>query len=450
MKKIIFLVDTKDSRFLIINNHNNWELPSISIKENFDDKNFLCERYQKKYGHSIRDVIVVEEKDKYVFVKCMIDTKLLDSRKYKNGVINEIMPLIKNEFHNQLLLNLSIKIGLEILNDSFWLGIILTTEDKIQDLTIKALLTDFLLFFSSSFCEELIIYKFGEVKDPNYVSNNQVKELRKRYLKKCPLYNSNNMKKIITEMGIDFDNYVFDNVLFFTNNELIDINCRTWLNRNKENYNLYNGIILSPRRWIKNFHPQLNDMFEEIRKPYVDEFVKKFNKKNITFKSYSSKKLFDNKLSKNEKIYIMQRIGLLKTTMYFSKIFGNGNFITINEEGKIKVSFDNFLIKVKAELIELLWNDKCQNSIPFLNKIIDNYPKEISEEFFPINRKCRNNLHYGFYNELTEKELNILNEYQDLYLNYVIVEFEKNLKVKFGASYKIRLALAKIQYWAAN
>ena len=50
-------------------------------------------------------------------------------------------------------------------------------------------------------------------------------------------------------------------------------------------------------------------MFEEIRKPYVDEFVKKFNKKNITFKSYSSKKLFDNKLSKDEKIYIMQRIG---------------------------------------------------------------------------------------------------------------------------------------------
>ena len=239
-------------------------------------------------------------------------------------------------------------------------------------------------------------------------------------------------------------------VLLFIDNELIDINSRTWLNRNKENYDLYNGIILSPRRWIKNFHQQLNDMFEEIRKPYVDEFVKKFDKKIITFKSYSSKKLFDNKLSKDEKIYIMQRIGLLKTTMYFSKILGNANFITINGESNIKVSFDNFLIKVKAELIELLWNDKCHNNIPFLDKIIENYPKEISEEFFPINRKCRDNLHYGFYNELTEKELNILNEYQDLYLNYVIVEFEKNLKIKFGASYKIGLALAKIQYWAAN
>ena len=160
--------------------------------------------------------------------------------------------------------------------------------------------------------------------------------------------------------------------------------------------------------------------------------------------------MFDNKLSKDEKIYIMQRIGLLKTTMYFSKLFGKENFITTNEGKNIKVSFDNFLIKVKAELIELLWNDKCQNRIPFLNKITDNYPQEISEDFFSINRKCRDNLHYGFYNELTKEELNILNKYQDLYLNYVIAEFEKNLKIKFGPSYKIGLAIAKIQYWAEN
>lgn len=146
----------------------------------------------------------------------------------------------------------------------------------------------------------------------------------------------------------------------------------------------------------------------------------------------------------------MQRIGLLKTTMYFFELFGNGNFITINEGKNIKVSFDSFLIKVKAELIELLWNDKCNNDIPFLDKIIDNYPKEINSEFFSINRKCRDNIHYGFYNELVNEELNILNKYQDLYLEYVIKKFEEQLKIKFGIGYQIGLALAKIQYWASN
>ena len=382
MKEIVFLVDTKDSEFIIINNKNNWELPSLYIKNNFDDKNFLCEKYQSKYHHHIKDITIIEETNKYVFVKCIKDGELPHKLNHKVGVINEIMLLITNKLHNKLLFNLSVKIGLEMLNDSFWLGIILTTEDTIKDLTLKALLTDFLLFFSSSFCEEIIIYKFGEVKDSNYVSNTKIKELRKRYFKKCPLYNSKNMKNIIKEMGIDFDNYVFDNILFYVDDELIDINSRTWCNKNKDDFDLYNGIVLSPRRWIKNFHPQLNDMFEKIRKPYVDEFARRFSEKNVTFKSYSSNKLFDNSLSKNEKIYIMQRIGLLKTTMYFSKIFGNENFINTNEGKNIKISFDAFLIKVKAELIELLWNDNCQNNIHFLKKIIENYPVEITNFFF--------------------------------------------------------------------
>ena len=185
MKKVVFLVDTKDSRFLIIINKDKCELPSLYIKDDFNDKNSLSEKYQKKYNHFIRDIIVIEENDKYIFVKCITDDKLLDKVKYKIGVINEIMPLITNKFHNRLLFNLLIKIRMEMLNDSFWLGIVLTTEDTIKDLTMKALLTDFLLFFSSSFCEESIIYKFAEVKDPNYISNNQLKKLRKSYFKKC-------------------------------------------------------------------------------------------------------------------------------------------------------------------------------------------------------------------------------------------------------------------------
>ena len=136
MKKIVFLVDTKDSKFIIINNKNNWELPSLHIKDNFDDKNFLCKKYQNKYHHHIKNITIIEETDKYIFVKCIKAEELPRKLNHKVGIINEIMLLITNKFHNQLLFNLSIKIGLEILNDSFWLGVILTTEDTIKD-TIK-------------------------------------------------------------------------------------------------------------------------------------------------------------------------------------------------------------------------------------------------------------------------------------------------------------------------
>lgn len=447
MKKIIFLVDTNNSKFLVVKEKDEWNLPTISHVNDIED---ISEKFYKKYKVTIRKISIIEETEKYIFVKSITDDSDFDKTLFGAGVINEIQPLISNKLHKQLLFNMSLKIGLEIFNDSFWLGIILTTEDKIKNEMMKALLTDFLLFFSSSFCEELIIYKFGDVRDKNSVSIKQIKELRKKYFKKCPLYNSTRIKSIINEMGIDFENYVFDNVLFFVNNELIDINIRTWDTRSKENFDLYNGIVLSPRRWIKNFHPQLNNIFEELRKPCIEEFINRLKSKEITQKTYSTKKLFDNNLSNDEKTYILQRIGLLKTTMLISETFKNNYFADINKQENVKVDFDSFILKVKATLIEILWNDRIKNNIPFLNKVLENYPREICEEFFPINRKCRDNIHYGFYNELKDSEIMILNKYQDIYLNYVIKEFEKKLTIKFDLNYKISLAIAKIKFWASH
>lgn len=443
MKKIIFLVDTNNSKFLVVKEKNEWNLPTINHINDIDD---ISEKFYKKYKITIRKISIIEETEKYIFVKSITDDSDFDKTLFSAGVINEIQPLISNKLHKQLLFNISLKIELEILNDSFWLGIILTTEDKIKCQMMKALLTDFLIFFSSSFCEELITYKFGNIKDHNHISAKQIKELRKKFFKKCPLYNSKRIKSIINEMGIDFENYVFDNVLFFINNELIDINIRTWDTRNKENFELYNGIVLSPRRWIKNFHPQLNDIFEELRKPCIEKFINRLKSKQITQKTYSTKKIFDNNLSSDEKIYILQRIGLLKTTMLVSETFKNSYFTDINKQENVKVDFNSFILKVKATLIEILWNDRIKNNIPFLNKVLENYPREICEEFFSINRKCRDNIHYGFYNELKDSEIMILNKYQDIYLNYVIKEFEKKLTIKFDLNYKINLAIAKIKF----
>ena len=44
----------------------------------------------------------------------------------------------------------------------------------------------------------------------------------------------------------------------------------------------------------------------------------------------------------------------------------------------------------------MLWNDNKNNNLPFLNNILMNMPKEVNDSFYIINRKCRNNIHYGF------------------------------------------------------
>ena len=444
MKKIIFLVDANNGRFLIVNEKGKWNLPTLNC---IFDKDKIKKEFYEKYKLDISEPSIVEEQENYIVSRCISLDKIDNSKKFTIGVINEIFTLISNKMQKEILINATIKIGVEILNDSFWLGVILTTEDRLKNNMMKALLTDFLLFFSSSFCEEVLTYKFGGAKDSNYEIIKTTKELRKKYFKECPLYDSKNLKPIIQEMGIDFNNLSsFDIVLFFIDNELIDINIRTWENNHKENFDLYNGIILSPRRWIKNLYPHLNDTFEEMRKHYIKKFVKRFNQKAIKCKSYSTTRLFNNDLSNNEKIYIMSRIGLLKTTMFFSNIFGDSNFMIINDN--IKIDFYNFLLKAKATIIDLLWNDRKnnENSLPFLNKVLNNYPKEICSNFFTINRKCRDNIHYGFHNVLADNEIAILKKYQDIYLKYIISEFEKELNIKFGVGYKISLELAKIQY----
>ena len=135
-----------------------------------------------------------------------------------------------------------------------------------------------------------------------------------------------------------------------------------------------------------------------------------------------------------------------------SNTFGNGNFISNSEDNKFKISFDNYLLKVKATIIEMIWNDYKQNKekLPILSKIVDNYPKDICSDFFKINRKCRDNIHYGFYNDISEEEIAILNQYQEKYINYVIGCLEKEIIYKFNISYKMGLSLAKLQYWSSH
>ena len=73
----------------------------------------------------------------------------------------------------------------------------------------------------------------------------------------------------------------------------------------------------------------------------------------------------------------------------------------------------------------MLWNDNKNNNLPFLNNILMNMPKEVNDSFYIINRKCRNNIHYGFYNEVSMEELINLKIMQEIYLNYVLKSLKK-------------------------
>ena len=123
-----------------------------------------------------------------------------------------------------------------------------------------------------------------------------------------------------------------------------------------------------------------------------------------------------------------------------SNEFGNGNYININEEEGLYLNFDKFLIKAKATIIELIWNDNNNNNniiiIPVLKDIMEKISYEMDENFYKLNRKCRDNIHYGFHNKISNEEYKKLKKMQDIYLNCVADEFDKKLNLRMGFDIK--------------
>lgn len=442
MKNTILLLDNGNAEFLVINVNDEYKLPTVEINNNISQ---ISEKIYLKYGVDItKDSIeVLFNRNNDLLIKAYVGK---NNSNYEYKILNDIYDLIRDENQKKLLLNIKNKIFFESINDSFWLGILLTVEDNIEDYQIKNILSSFLLQFSLIFCEEAVKYKLGEIKEPILTKSN-LKKMRNSYLKSCPIYDSKKITKLIDEMGISFEVERFDVILYLINDSLIDINSRTWALNNSSNFDIYNGIILSPRRWIKNQLPEeLNVKFELLRSNYVKNIIEKVNKIEVVSKTYSAKRLLDTNSSYNDKVYILQRIGLIKTIKLLSDINDYGDKKILKTDIGFYLDYNLFLIKIKATIIEMLWNDKKSNNIPFLNELFDNLPQELNENFFIINRKCRDNIHYGFYNNVTEKEIKILEKEQDIYINYVLKEFENKIVYIFDRKYEIEVKIANFLY----
>lgn len=442
MKNIILLLDNGNAEFLVINVNDEYKLPTVEMNNNLSQ---IGEKISLKYGVDItKDSIeVLLNINNNLLIKAYVDK---NNNSYEYKILNDIYDLIKDENQKQLLLDIKNKIFFESINDSFWLGILLTVEDNIENYQMKNILSSFLLQFSLIFCEETVKYKLGEIKEPILTKSN-LKKMRNSYLKSCPIYDSKKITKLIDEMGISFEVERFDVILYLINDSLIDINSRTWNLNNSSDFDIYNSIILSPRRWIKNQLPEeLNDKFELLRSDYVKNIIEKVNKIEVVSKTYSTKRLLDANLSYNDRVYILQRIGLIKTIKILSNIIEYEDKRILKNNTGFYLDYNLFLIKIKATLIEMLWNDKKSNNIPFLNELFDNLPHELNANFFIINRKCRDNIHYGFYNNITEVEYEILEKEQDIYMDYVLKEFENKIVYIFDKKYEIEVKIANFLY----
>ncbi|MCI9110686.1 MAG: hypothetical protein HFH47_02595 [Bacilli bacterium] len=333
------------------------------------------------------------------------------------------------------------KIVNEILNDIFWLGYILNLKRNINDTYKKEVLGTFLIFYSSIFADEVIKAQFGGLNKKRKITKEEIQKFRTYNLKYHHSEDSSVTQKIIKEMGIDFNNYIFDIVLIMNKNKFLDCNFRNWILEKKERFELIDGIVASPIRWVEILMPEIYEEFIANQNNLTKMHWDKINVLNINKKSYSSYKLFKNsKITSNEKIYILQRLGLVNNTLLINDILNEK--ITFNI-GPFEFNSENFFIKTKAIIIEIFWNDKRENN-SVLRKLFSLNEKTIDKQFYALNRKCRNNLHYQNYNPINKKEMIIVKHNQEIYLNNVLSLFTSYLTYNFNVSYWFWISLGKL------
>lgn len=338
-----------------------------------------------------------------------------------------------------------IKINTEILNDAFWLGFILEIKRKITDYGVKELLTSFLLFFSSIFCDETLKANQGGLSGKRKITKKEVNDYRMYNLKYIHSKKSDNTNLIMKEMGIDFKNYIFDIYLHVDQNDtLLDVNFRNWNANKEENFELYDGIVATPYRWIEILFPDLFPSIEATLKDIIDDYVLRFSTAGIERKSYSCYRMFRNSnISDDDKLYILQKYGLVKSAIFIEQFLG----MDISFElGKFKFDSKRFWTKVKAIIIEGFWDDNKKKKIMVVQNIFKKNELKINNNFYSLNRKIRDNIHYNHIDNLSDEELNYLKEQQKIYLENVLNEFDKHLYIVFDKAYKRDYAIAKFLY----
>lgn len=339
------------------------------------------------------------------------------------------------------------KIFNEIMNDAFWLGYILKIKRKITDYSQKEILSSFLIFYSSIFAEETIKSNYGGLSGKRDITLEDIENFRNYNLKYCPFINSEAAIRIMKKMEVNFNPNIFDIVLYLSDENLLDINFRNWEYSKEEKFELIDGIVATPLRWIEILMPDIYDIIKEKLKDISNMYVERISKTNINRKSYSTYKLFSkSKINKEEKLYILQRYGLVKTILFIDNIIKEKISFDI---GIFHFDFQRFIAKAKAIIIEMFWNDKKSNSsINLLEEVFKQNEKNIDKKFYSINRKCRNNLHYSDFHNISEKENKILIMYQEIYLKNILEIFNRSISYNFGISYRIGLSLAKLEYWS--
>lgn len=327
----------------------------------------------------------------------------------------------------------------EIINDLFCFETILRTKSYISNIELKSYFSMFLKTVVPVYIYEIAnsLEKFNIVAKDDFFNSGmkkKVTEERQKSLKRV-VFNSSQAQKAVEKMGLSFSEKVYDMNIILNEHKLIDMNFELYVDDIKEDdFDFWDSLYSLPNAILKAFVLAFNATFdiEQIFDYFNDELksvVQNAESENrLERYSYSAYKLFkdSDSLELVDKIFILFRFRLISSVDLIEKLFPS---IGIKADNEFVIDIKRFFRKYKALIICLVGEDlKGMNSE--FSKTINNWFKiNIDESFWRLNRSLRNNLHYESTNILSEKELDLVDRFQNIYLEYLINNFERQINI---------------------
>lgn len=248
--------------------------------------------------------------------------------------------------------------------------------------------------------------------------------------------NSEYIYDIKENMGIDFKNDIFDINVVALDNVIRRFNFSEY---NKiEERDFLGSCYLTNAEFSKITFKNLTvfsvDDYKNILNKIIEECMNDIKKLEVLLSgnrySYRSSKLFlEADITEVDKYFILYRLNMIVILIELEKFFEKNNF-TISANENIICDVHMFFSKIIALEIEILGNDIRNMNTNFsksIQKKLDETLLKKNKNFYSLNRKLRNNIHYEKVDIIDEASYKELIKLQKEYLNIIYEEIKNKL-----------------------
>lgn len=327
----------------------------------------------------------------------------------------------------------------EILRDCLCFELILEVKRRMNYIEAKNYLSMFLKSLAPVLVYEVAdsLEKIDIMMKKDFFNsgmNKKVQQERQKFLKR-DILKSSLPGETQKEMGLNFNELVYDMNVILKDDELLDMNYEIFMEDITGDFEFWDSLFGIPNAVVNaiisglGFDFKLENVFTSNKENFVK--LSEIAESELAGQrySYSVYKLFSRgkNLELQDKVFILYRYRLLSSIHHLERVIPQ---LTIMRDNVVIVDGKAFFRKYKATVIEIVGKELLLLNSAFGQDIAKQIEEKIIDKrFFSLNRKLRNNIHYSNIEVLEAEEINLVDMYQNAYIDLLVQYIKDKLYI---------------------